>query len=70
MAYDSSAEADIRGINIDKLAKGFGEILPTFKSYANKSKTSSREIRWYRKGQSLSTAMNFIDTPTTAGVTA
>jgi len=69
MVYDSAGEADIRGINIDKLAKGFGEILPTFKAFANKSKTSSREIRWYRKGLSLATAMNALDAPTTNGVT-
>jgi len=70
MAYDAAGEADIRGINIDKLAKGFGEILPTFKAYANKSKTSSREIRWYRKGLSLATAMNALDTPTTITTTS
>ena len=69
MTYDTSAEADIRGINIDKLAKGFGELTPTFKSFCNTSKTKSREIRWYRKGLSLATAMNALDTPTTNGVT-
>ena len=69
MTYDKSAEADIRGINIDKLAKGFGELVPTFKNYVTKSKTSNREIRWYRKGLSLATAMNPLDTLTTQGVT-
>ena len=69
MTYDSSAEADIRGINIDKLAKGFGILTPSFKHYTNQSKTKSREIRWYRKGLSLATAMNAIDVPTTNGVT-
>ena len=68
MTYDSSAEADIRGINIDKLAKGFGMLLPTFKAFTNQSKTKSREIRWYRKGLSLATAMNALDTTATQGV--
>lgn len=69
MVYDSSAEADIRGIDITKLAKGFGQLLPTFKNYVSKSGTKSREIRWYRKGLTLTTAMNPLDTPTTQGVT-
>lgn len=69
MVYDKSAEADIRGIDIDKLAKGFGEIVPTFKNYVTKSKTSAREIRWYRKGLTLATAQNPLDTTTTVGVT-
>lgn len=69
MVYDGSAEKDIRGIDIDKLAKGFGKLIPTFKRFAVESKTSSREIRWYRKGLSLATAANPIDTPTTQGVT-
>jgi len=70
MVYDGSAEADIRGINIDKLAKGFGENAHVFKKFVSVSKTKNREIRWYRKGQSLATAMNPLDTPTTQGVTA
>ncbi len=69
MVYDKSAEKDIRGIDIDKLAKGFGELLPTFKNYVTKSKTKNREIRWYRKGLALATAQNPLDTPTTTGVT-
>ncbi len=70
MVYDTSAEKDIRGIDIDKLAKGFGELVPTFKNYVTKSKTSSRELRWYRKGPSIALAQNPIDVPTTQGVTA
>ncbi|KKK93196.1 hypothetical protein LCGC14_2695260, partial [marine sediment metagenome] len=57
MVYDGSAEKDIRGIDIDKLAKGFGEILPTFRNYVQVSKAKNRELRWYRKGLSLATAM-------------
>lgn len=70
MVYDTSAEADIRGINIDKLAKGFGENAHVFKNFVNNSKTKNREIRWFRKGLTLATAMNPLDTATTQGVTA
>jgi len=70
MVYDGSAEKDIRGINIDKLAKGFGVINNTFKNHVMVSKTKAREIRWYRKGLTLATAMNKLDTPVTQTVTA
>ncbi len=69
MVYDGAAEKDIRGIDIDKLAKGFGSLVPTFKNYVQKSTTKARELRWYRKGLSLTTAMNPLDTLTTQGVT-
>ena len=69
MVFDGSAEKDIRGIDIDKLAKGFGQLMPTFKSFTTQSKTKSRELRWYRKGLTLATAMNPLDTQTTTGVT-
>ncbi len=69
MVYDKSAEAEIRGINIDKLVKGFGSNAHIFKGFLRKSKTKNREIRWYRKGLTLATAMNPLDTPTTQGVT-
>jgi len=69
MVYDSSGEQDIRGINIDKLAKGFGVELPVFKKHVTNSKTSAREIRWYRKGLSLATAATPLDTVDTTGVT-
>lgn len=70
MTYDSSAEQDIRGIDISKLAKGFGVILPVLKKHVQVSKTKSREIRWYRKGLSLATAATPLDTTDTTGVTA
>ena len=69
MVYDGSAEKDIRGIDIDKLAKGFGALVPTFKNYVQKSTTKARELRWYRKGLTLATAQNPLDTPTTQGIT-
>ena len=70
MVFDGSAEKDIRGLDIDKLVKGFGELIPTFKNLVLSAKTSSREMRWYRKGLTLATAMNPLDTQTTQGVTA
>ena len=69
MVYDGSAEQDIRGINIDKLAKGFGETASIMKKFVQVSKTKNRELRWYRKGLSFATAMNALDTPDTSGVT-
>ncbi len=69
MVFDGNAEADIRGIDIDKLAKGFGEEANVFKKFAAISKTKNREVRWYRKGLTLATAANPLDTPTTQGVT-
>jgi len=69
MAYDSSAEAEIRGIHIDKLAKGFGVEAHLMKKFVTVSKTKAREIRWFRKGLSLATAMTPLDTPDTEAQT-
>ena len=70
MVFDGSAEADIRGINIDKLVKGFGEEANMFKQFVQVSKTKNREVRWFQKGLTTATAMNALDTPVTQGVTA
>jgi len=57
---DSSGQAEIRGIDIDKLAKGFGELFPNvLKQYISNAKTAAREIRWYQK------TSGFLDTSTT-----
>ena len=61
---DTSGEADIRGISIDKLAKGFADEANIFKRFVTVSKTSAREIRWYQK------TAGFLDTPDTTGITA
>ena len=61
---DQVAQALIRGIDIDKLAKGFADIENIFKQFVTVSKTSSREIRYYLK------TSGFLDTPTTDGITA
>ncbi len=61
---DTSGEQDIRGIDIDKLAKGFGELFPNvFQGKIASAKTTSREIRWYQK------TAGFLDTPETSGIT-
>jgi len=46
---DKSGQADIRGIDIDKLAKGFADEEFIFKKYVTVTPTSAREIRWYQK---------------------
>jgi len=62
---DSSGEQDIRGIDIDKLAKGFADLEPNpIKKAISNAKTKAREIRWYQK------TSGFLDTPDTTGITA
>jgi len=46
---DTSAMADIRGLDIDKLAKGFADETLMMKKFVQNSSTSAREIRWYQK---------------------
>lgn len=60
---NTSGMADIRGIDIDKLAKGFAELEPNiFKGLISQSKTKAREIRWYQKES------GFLDTTATTGM--
>jgi hypothetical protein len=61
---DSNAQADIRGIDIDKLAKGFADEENVFKKYVVNSTTKAREIRWYQK------TSGFLDSVDTTGITA
>ena len=60
---DSSGQADIRGINVDKLAKGFAEEMSVLKKFAAVSPTSAREIRWYSK------TAGFLDSVDTTALT-
>ena len=60
---DASGQADIRGIDIDRLVKGFAEEENVFKKFVVNSQTSAREIRWYQK------TSGFLDTPDTSGIT-
>lgn len=64
MAAEGAGQADIRGIDIDKLAKGFADEDNIFKRFVTVSKTTAREIRWYQK------TSGFLDTADTSGITA
>ena len=46
---DNSGQAEIRGIDIDKLAKGFADEENVFKKFVNVTPTKAREIRWYQR---------------------
>jgi len=60
---DTAGQADIRGIDIQKLATGFGEVDNIFMKFAKVSKTSAREIRWYQK------TSGFLENAATTGIT-
>lgn len=60
---DSSAMADIRGINIDTIAKGFADEAIIFKQYCTQKTTDAREIRWYQKTSGI------LDSTDTTGMT-
>ena len=61
---DASGQAEIRGLHIDKLAKGFADEENVFKQFCTVSTTSAREIRWYKK------TSGFLDSTDTTGITA
>ncbi len=57
---DTAGEADIRGIDIDKLAKGFADLEPNvIKQFLGSSPAVARELRFYTK------TAGFLDTETT-----
>lgn len=60
---DASSQAEIRGIDIDRLVKGFADEENVFKKFVTNSTTSAREIRWYQK------TSGFLDTTDTTGIT-
>jgi len=59
---DTSGMAEIRGIDIDKLAKGFADEEYILKNYCNVSDTSARQIRWYKR------TAGTLDTTDTSGI--
>ena len=61
---DNSGQQDIRGVNIDKLAKGFADEENKFKMLCTISPTSAREIRFFRK------TAGFLDSADTTAITA
>jgi len=56
--------SEIRGIDIDKLAKGFADEEFVFKQFLTVTPTSAREIRWYQKTTGV------LDSTDTTGITA
>ena len=61
---DTNAMAEIRGIDIDKLAKGFADEESIFKKFVTNTSTKAREIRWYQK------TSGFLDSSDTTGITS
>src|SRR3990167_7313318 len=60
----ASAENGIRGLDIDKLAKGFADEQLVLKKFLMNSTTKARELRWYQK------TAGFLDSTDTTGITA
>jgi hypothetical protein len=60
---DTSGMAEIRSLDLDKLAKGFAEEQNVFKKFCNVTNTSAREIRWYSK------TTGFLDSEDTTAIT-
>jgi len=46
---ETSGMAEIRGIDIDKLAKGFADEEFIFKRFLTNATASAREVRWYKR---------------------
>ncbi len=46
---DTSGQADIRGLDVDKLAKGFADEENVMKRFVTVTTTTAREIRWFSK---------------------
>lgn len=61
---DTNAMAEIRGIDIDKVAKGYADEEIILKRFCSVSNTSAREIRWYQK------TAGFLDSSDTTTMTA
>lgn len=61
---DSSGQADIRGINVDKLAKGFADEALVLRNFLTQSTTDNVEVRWYQKSAGF---LDSTDTTTMTG---
>jgi hypothetical protein len=60
---DTSGMADIRGIDIDKLAKGFADEENVFKKFCTQTTTTARQMTWYKK------TSGFLDSVDTTAIT-
>src|SRR3990167_1720032 len=63
---DSTGMAEIRGMDVDKLARGFSDELSVFKKHVINTSTSAREIRWYQRTSGLITTTSPADTANVA----
>lgn len=61
---DKTAQAEIRGLDIDKLVRGFADEALVFKKFLINTTTKAREIRFYKK------TAGFLTGPSTTGITA
>lgn len=61
---DTTGQAEIRGIDVDKFLKGFADEEFVMKNFVNMATTNSREIRWYQKTAGV------LDSSATTGMTA
>jgi len=61
---DTLGMADLRGMDVDKLAKGFADEEFIFKNFLTVTPTSARELRWYQKTAGV------LDSTDTSGITA
>lgn len=60
---DTAGQAEIRGIDINKLVEGFAEEGIVLKNFCRVTKAGARELRWYTK------TAGFLTGPTTTGIT-
>ena len=65
---DTAAQADIRGIDIQKFSEGFKNVGVVLSAYIPTVATTSRELRWYSKTSGAGSS-NFLSSPTTTGIT-
>ena len=60
---DGNAMADIRGLDVDKLAKGFADEQLVLKKFLTNSSTKAREMRWFQK------TSGYLDSEDTTAIT-
>jgi len=65
---DTAGQAEIRGIDINKLVEGFADVGVILKNYVRVVSTTAREMRWYQKTSGAASS-NFLTSPTTTGIT-
>lgn len=61
---DKSGQADIRGLQIQKVVEQYEDEMLVFKPLVTVTSTSAREIRWYQK------TAGYLDSTDTSGITA